>query len=273
MLHQIIDEKCCHSGLKGKTKDQALQALAALAYRSKLTADIPEDTIYNKLAEREEQGSTGFGDGVAIPHARIEGLKEFLVYIALYPRGIEFDSIDHKKVKLFVVILGPPEAVNEHLKILATISQTLMAPGIKNELFRSPTGTALYEAFLRRSSFHEKDKSQKRRMKLIYVILFIEEFLYHIMELFLKEGIDGATILDSSGMGEYISSVPLFADFIGFMRENKNRSKTIMAIVPEDKMDTIIEGIEDITGDLDKKQGAMVIATDISFYKGSMKMI
>ena len=74
-------------------------------------------------------------------------------------------------------------------------------------------------------------------------------------------------------MGQYISNVPLFADFIGFMRENKNQSRTIMALVPEEHVHDIIDRIEEVTGDLDKKQGAMIIVLDVPYFKGTMQMM
>jgi PTS system nitrogen regulatory IIA component len=101
----------------------------------------------------------------------------------------------------------------------------------------------------------------------------MEEMLYHILEFFLQEGVEGATILDSSGMGQYISDIPLFATFIGFMNEKKNRSRTILATIPADREDEIVKGIEKITGDLDKKQGAMLFTIDIGYWKGTMKMM
>lgn len=107
----------------------------------------------------------------------------------------------------------------------------------------------------------------------MYVILYVEEFLYDILEYFLEEGIDGATVFDSFGMGEYISNIPIFANFIGFMNENKNQSKTIIALIPEDKINRIVSGIEEITYNLDKKQGAMIFTVNIDFFKGTMRMM
>ncbi len=273
MIFDILDEKCCKVDLKARSKDEAVRKIAELAAISGLTENISTDILYEKLKEREDQGSTGFGNGVAIPHARIEGMKDFLLYIAVSSKGIEFEAMDKKKVQLFIIILGPPEKVNQHLKILASVSQTISKPYVKNELVKALSNKVLYESFIRNSRESESGSSKQRKMRLMYVILYVEDFLYNILEFFIQEGIDGATILESSGMGQYISNVPLFADFIGFMSENKNRSKTIMSIVPDEKVDTLIRGIEDITGDLNVKQGAMIITTDISFYKGSMKMM
>jgi nitrogen PTS system EIIA component len=66
---------------------------------------------------------------------------------------------------------------------------------------------------------------------------------------------------------------PLFATFIGFFNERKNQSKTIMALIPAEREHELIEGIEKITGDLDRKEGAMIITTDVSIYRGSMKIM
>lgn len=273
-LIEIIDRKCCAVNFKATDKDDVLKEISEMAFRSSLMENIDRDMLYKKLKDREDQGSTGFGDGIAMPHARIEGMDKFLVFIITSAKGVEFDSLDKKKVKLIFVILGPAEAVQDHLKILATISRTLGSSAVvRNEIMKAQTNTALYEAFIRHSRLSTGSSGKTRKMKLLYVILYIEDFLYDILEFFIQMGIDGTTIIESSGMGEYISNVPMFAEFIGFMKENKNMSKTLMTLVPEDKIDDVIEGIEVITGDLDKKQGAMIIVTDISYFKGTMKMM
>lgn len=74
-------------------------------------------------------------------------------------------------------------------------------------------------------------------------------------------------------MGTYISAIPIFASFLGFMREDRNQSKTILFVVPEDREKRIIAGIESITGNLDKKEGAMIITTEISLMRGTMELM
>ncbi len=273
-LVQLVEKQCCRLGLKGKTKDDVLRRLAGLALKSGKIGGTDEEAVYQALKEREEQGSTGFGGEIAIPHARIPGMQEFLVYLAVAPKGLEFDSLDKKKVKLFFVILGPPEDVNGHLQVLAAISRAAGQPAVKNEIIKSPTETAMYEAFIRHSRASAAEKNGKtRKMKLLMVNLYLEDFFYPLLEFFIEEGIEGATILESFGMGEFISNIPLFADFIGFMKADKNRSRTILAMVPEDRIDDVLEGIEEITGDMEKKQGAMVMVLDLAYFKGTMRMM
>ncbi|TVR85193.1 MAG: PTS sugar transporter subunit IIA [Spirochaetaceae bacterium] len=272
-LYDILYQDCCTVELQADTKSEVLTKLAALACNNPKVAEIGAEEVLKALREREANGSTGFEHGVALPHARIEGMREFSIAIAVAPHGVPFAAPDKKKSRLLFVILGPKDAVSEHLKILAAIAHMVNSVHVRNQLLKAPTATALYEAFLQRLSATADNPNTKRKMKLFFIILYVEDFLYDILEYFIQEGIDGATILESSGMGEYISNVPLFAGFIGFMQERKNHSKTILALVPEEKADQIIAGIEEITGDMDDKQGAMIIHADISFYKGSMKMM
>jgi mannitol/fructose-specific phosphotransferase system IIA component (Ntr-type) len=273
-LAAILNSASCSVNLKARNKEGALESLAALAVRGRKTGTASEKAIALALSERESQGSTGFGDEIAIPHARVAGMEDFLVFIAHAPKGVDFDSLDKKKVKLFFVILGPENRPSEHVQILAALSRSLSGTTLKKELLAAGSTEILVESFLRHTvEKHDETAVSKRKMKLLVLILYMEDFIYHILEYFLEEGIEGATILDSSGMGQYVSNIPLFATFIGFMNEQKNRSNTILATIPADREDDIIKGIEAITGDLDKKQGAMLMTLDIGVWKGTMKMM
>ena len=272
-IYSILDKQSCSVELRARTKDDVLRELAYLAVQSERAAGSTAETIYRVLADRESQGSTGFGNEIAIPHARVEGMDEFLLFVAVSPRGVDFDALDKKRVKLFFVILGPPSGVTEHLKILAFVSRSLGHTNVKGELLRSVTVTALYEAFLRNADVAPGEVTEQRKMQLLLLNLYEEEFLYAVLEIFIEEGVEGATILDGAGMAQYISNVPLFANFIGFMRENKYKSKTILALIPEEHVHDLIQRIEEATGDLDKKQGAMVMVLDVPYFKGSMQML
>jgi len=272
-LFNILEKGCCKIGLQARNKREVLTELAQLACRNSHLSEDRVEEIANALEKREAQGSTGFGDEIAIPHARLKNVDEFILAIGVHQSGVDFDTMDRRKAKLFFVILGPEEKVNEHLKILAAVSRALGRGNAKKEILRAESDIGLFEAFLRNTEEVAEKKVEKPKMKLLVLILFMEDKVYEVMEFFLQRGIDGATIIESSGMGQYISTVPLFATFIGFMRENKNRSKTILAMVPEGTEADIIQGIEGITGgDLDRTQGAMVFTLDVAAYKGDMKM-
>ncbi|MGM0597901.1 MAG: PTS sugar transporter subunit IIA [Myxococcota bacterium] len=272
-LYKILDKNCCQTKLSIKTKTEALKKISVQAKKSEILSDLSEDFIFNQLNEREKQGSTGFGNGIALPHARLKELEQFLFFIITVPGGVKFEASDKKKVKLFFVVFGPADQPEEYLKILAEISRTISSKKLFNSLIKSSSSEALYETFLKETRFMENKGDKKEKLKLLFLVLYIDDLIYDILEFFIQEDIEGATILESTGMGQYVSAIPLFAGFLNFMSEKKNHSKTIIATIPESKLQTITAGIEKITGDLNEKQGAMIFTVDISHYKGSMKML
>ncbi len=271
-LYDVMCESVCTVNIPGSTRDGVLAEIARLAAGLPAMQDVPQAEIADRLLEREQQGSTGFGGGIAIPHARFEAARDFVFFIVTSRKGIAFDAIDGKKVRVFFVLLGPEKCVRDHLKILATVSNIISHTNVTRELQAAITRSALCEIFLSKLPDDELPQ-QAQKQKLLIVVLYEDDYFYDILDFFLEAGLDGATIIDSAGMGQYISKMPLFASYIDFMNEQKNQSRTLLVTVPDDQLATVIRGIEAITGDLDKKQGAMLIALDIALSKGSMQML
>ena len=269
----LIDKNLIEPNFSAKSKEEVLKKISKIAVKSNYLKNFTEQLVFDKLLEREKMGSTGFADGIAMPHARIDGLEEFVVVIAIAPKGIEYESLDNKKTTIFCTIIAPEEKINEHLKMLATFSRLLTEPNFKKEILQTKDKSLLYEIVYRYISGKNKKSSNNQKMKMMIIILYLEEMLYDILQFLIENEIEGATIIESSGMGSYISNIPLFASFLGFMKEDRNKSKTIISLIPADMEEPLIAGIEKITGDLNKKQGAMIMTFDISLYKGTMEML
>ncbi len=273
-LEEALDPDCCAVGMSARDKDEALWKLAELAIRSSALEGVDSETIYRVLADREAQGSTGFGKQIAMPHARVPGMDTFVMFAAVFPRGVGFDAVDNKKVRIFFVILGPAEDVQSHLRLLAAISRIMAHTDAARELLKTRSRDALVETIQRHIGRASRPATPATtKQKLMMITLYVEQHLYEILELLVEFGIEGASIVDSVGMGRYISNVPLFAEFIGFMNENKNASQTIFTLVPERHVASLVDRIQEVTGDLDKREGAMVLVLDVDFYKGTMKMM
>ena len=103
-------------------KKALFQQLAAAASRK---TGMPTKDIVAALNEREKLGSTGFGDGIAIPHGRIEGLDRVVGYFARLTSPIDFQAVDGLPVDLVFLLLSPPDAGADHLKALAGVSRAL----------------------------------------------------------------------------------------------------------------------------------------------------
>ena len=93
-----------------------------------------EETLYKVLLEREAVGSTGVGNGVAIPHGKIEGLEDILLCFGRSRIGINFDAIDKREVYLFVLLISPAGKGGEYLQTLARVSKILKKSTNRNRL-------------------------------------------------------------------------------------------------------------------------------------------
>jgi PTS system nitrogen regulatory IIA component len=97
-----------------------------------------EEDLIRVLQERESLGSTGIGEGVAIPHGKLPLLSEMIIAFGRTSKGVDFQSLDEKPVYLFFLLVTPEDKPGEHLKALARISRILKNPVLRENLRRAP---------------------------------------------------------------------------------------------------------------------------------------
>jgi nitrogen PTS system EIIA component len=119
-LADFLDCDAIKTALPGGNKRSLMKQLAELA--AQRVGAKPTDVLAS-LNEREQVGSTGFGQGVAIPHAKIEGLSGIYGLFARLSEPVDYKAIDGRPVDLIFLLLSPPDAGAEHLKALASISR------------------------------------------------------------------------------------------------------------------------------------------------------
>ena len=119
-LSEFLDFDAIKTAFPGGNKRSLLQQLANLAGQR---LNLDSAAILSSLAERERLGSTGFGQGVAIPHGKIEGLNRIYGLFVRLGEPVDFKALDKDPVDLVFLLLSPPEAGAEHLKALAAISR------------------------------------------------------------------------------------------------------------------------------------------------------
>jgi PTS system nitrogen regulatory IIA component len=268
-IYNVLKEKACSASLTSRTKKECLLELSRLITAAE--AAFPLEEVLTALEEREEQGSTAFGEGVAIPHARLKGSRSFAMGIGVSKKGIDFQSLDGKKSHLFFVLLGPENKPQDYLTLLAQISRVAKDRDAQKELRRSRSPSVLREIFLRHVGGVKPKASGKK--KLFVLVLYEKQYLDDILELFLELGIRGASVSETTGVRDVLSKVPLFADLLNFLGERKQASKTITTIIDENELSRLVEGIEGILGDLDTHSGALVYALDVPFMKGSLEVL
>ncbi|HEY6007731.1 MAG TPA: PTS sugar transporter subunit IIA [Geobacteraceae bacterium] len=137
--------------LAALTKDAVLEELAAkLAQRH---PELDPRELCAVLQERERLGSTGIGEGLAIPHGKVKRMQGLALVFGRSPAGVDFSALDGRPVHLFFLLVAPEEAVGVHLKMLARISRILKNPAVRRGLLEAPDAAAIY------TIIHERDCS------------------------------------------------------------------------------------------------------------------
>jgi PTS system nitrogen regulatory IIA component len=140
-LNDLVSAQAIIPALRANSKKQVLQELAA---RASELSGVPEREIFDTLLQRERLGSTGVGNGIAIPHGKLGSFKQLFGLFARLERPIDFEALDGEPVDLVFVLLAPESAGADHLKALARIARMLRDPSIAQNLRNSRDEAALY---------------------------------------------------------------------------------------------------------------------------------
>jgi nitrogen PTS system EIIA component len=140
-LTDLVAPQAIIPALKVNSKKQALQELAA---RAATLTGRSEREILEILQQREKLGSTGIGNGIAIPHGKLPNLERLFGIFARLDRPIDFEALDGQPVDLVFLLLAPEAAGADHLKALARVARLMRAPDIAKMLRESRDAEALY---------------------------------------------------------------------------------------------------------------------------------
>lgn len=143
-FRQILAPECARTGVPAHSKKAALEAASGL-----LAAQFPKmdpRRLLEGLLDRERLGSTGLGEGVAIPHCRFEQCESPVACCLKTAAALDFDAPDEVAVDLLFVLAVPLHGQRAHLEILGALARAFDAPGSLATLRRAPTHRALYEA-------------------------------------------------------------------------------------------------------------------------------
>jgi nitrogen PTS system EIIA component len=142
---QIIDmfkKEYIIEELKAKSKRAVLAELSEIF--THYQSGIQGEAMVEVLLDREKLGSTGIGDGIAIPHGKLKGLDNLVISFGRSREGIDFDSIDGKPVHIFFLLMAPESSTGQHLKALAKISRMLKDQEFRSGLMSAKNTEELY---------------------------------------------------------------------------------------------------------------------------------
>ena len=148
-LSDFISPDSVLPSLRVKSKKQLLQELSSRAARR---TGLPERVIFDVLLQRERLGSTGLGQGIAIPHGKIPGLKSIVGIFVRLAEPVDFEAVDGEPVDLVFLLLAPEGAGADHLKALARVARLLREAEVVTRLRETRDADALYAILAHPSS-------------------------------------------------------------------------------------------------------------------------
>jgi PTS system nitrogen regulatory IIA component len=141
-MSDFLDPRAVVSDLKATNKKEVLEELCTTLVTLHPTLD--RDKMVGILLDRERLGSTGVGEGVAIPHGKMGDLSGLISCFGRSVRGVEFQAVDAQPVSLFFLLFAPENSAGVHLKALAKISRLLKRPSVREELMRASSKDDVY---------------------------------------------------------------------------------------------------------------------------------
>jgi len=145
-MDQIFKIEFLNENMLAKTKTEALDELVNTLIKGGLK--LHSAKVIEVLQQREKLGSTGIGDGLAIPHGKISTLDEIVVAFGRSKEGVDFDSLDGKPVHIFFLLLAPENSVGQHLKVLAKISKMFKKANFRQKLIETESKSNLYKLII-----------------------------------------------------------------------------------------------------------------------------
>ena len=147
----FLDKDAIELNLKSKTKKEVIEEMVEQLAKKNIILD--KKVTIDSLMEREELGSTGVGQGIAIPHSKTKGVKELVGALGVSKEGVDFEALDGEKVYIFFLLLAPEGAAGLMLKALARVSNFL-----KNKTYRKKILAAAGKDEILASIEEEKNK-------------------------------------------------------------------------------------------------------------------
>jgi PTS system nitrogen regulatory IIA component len=142
-LRELIDVGQVHLGAEVR---DPVEVLTCAAEQIEEYSGMPTDTVVRSLLEREQLGSTSVGHGFAIPHCKIDGLKELALVLIRVAEPLDFGASDDQPVSFFFVVVSPPDKPADHLKLLSQIARILKRTELREGLLGASDADQVVDA-------------------------------------------------------------------------------------------------------------------------------
>jgi PTS system nitrogen regulatory IIA component len=264
-LKNALNADCIAINLDQATDKQAvLKEIAELAIKSDILKDFSSEDIYSALAEREKICSTGFENGLAIPHCRLKNLTDFVVGAVVYPNGIDFNAADGKKTEICFFIIGPEEHRNVHIRLLSTICKSYSSPSVKQQIIDSSDSSELYHKLISRLPDDEVEQEEKC---MLTIMIQNEKAFLEILQI-LSSTTASVVITDGSDVSSHLNKLPLFSTF--WNSSEDEHVKIITAVIGKRMVNDAVREINLLNSSLNLKNCCVINIMNLAYSSGSL---
>ncbi len=152
LISDLISPERVACGIHSASKKRALEYLSLLIART--DPELRQLDVFESLIARERLGSTGLGKGIAIPHGRLKSSDKTVAAFVRLDQGVDYDAPDGEPVDLLCALMVPPESTEEHLQILASLSEMFSDPQMRDKLRHADSAEDIYELLAHWQSAH-----------------------------------------------------------------------------------------------------------------------
>jgi PTS system nitrogen regulatory IIA component len=229
-LANMLQEQSIVINSQAVSRDDILHHVAQLAAVHPHLQSSSADQLYHLFSQREELGSTALANRIAIPHCRLKGITDFVVGVVIAPQGVAYGAIDDQPTHVFVYIIAPLEARNEHLRLLSAFSRYLRQPENVNKLLLAKTPREVRDSFLRHTRLGET-MELNGDMILFTVIIQEESRFEEILDIFTEVEDANIAVMEASQASAFLYRMPLFAGF--WKGDPSGFCRIIQCVVPQ----------------------------------------
>ncbi|MBN1410534.1 MAG: PTS sugar transporter subunit IIA [Spirochaetales bacterium] len=259
-LKNLITD-CIQIGSKAKNKIDVLREISRLAGMNPLLENYSEEDIFNALKAREDLDSTGFVNSVAIPHCSLPLVNEFVTGALIIPSGVDFESHDGAKTKIFFFIVGPPDRRNAHIHLLSSFSHMIKNEAVLDQLINASSKEDVAGIIRQNVSVRENKAADEK--VLFQAFVHKEKYFDDILEILYSSHERYISVVEANSAEKYLHNLPLYASYTGDKKESYCR--IIQAVVSKFKCNNIMRKINMISRDMEDEPGILFTVNDL-FY-------
>ncbi|MCF7952992.1 MAG: PTS sugar transporter subunit IIA [Spirochaetales bacterium] len=268
-LRKVMNTSSTIINSQADTKEKLLKEIAQLASAQEAPkkAGIREKDILSSLKKREHISSTGLSHGIAVPHCSFPSVDEFTIGTIITKDPIDFDAADGNPSQIFVFLIGPEQARNQHIRYLSAISKALQEKQVRTALLNARSPEAVLDIFSKQIPYTAPRISGEGMAQLTLYIQ-LEEYFDDILETLSSEVEGSIAVIETENARNYLYRMPLFSAF--WDAKQGGFSRIITAVIDKQAVNQTIRKLQNNLPDMESNSGVLLTVQDLGFAIGSI---